>query len=79
MGFIVPLLVVYSNPSLNRKSPKENAKEGKKPRKWDLGGNSTDAVMLDYTKDKDSNKEQQLKTNFVADTEASANTHNYTD
>lgn len=36
---------------LRRKSPKP-AKEGKKPRKWDLSGNTKDLVDLDRTKDK---------------------------
>ena len=34
-----------------RKSPKP-AKEGKKPRIWELGGNVKDLPTLDYTKDK---------------------------
>lgn len=34
-----------------KKSPKPS-KEGKKPRVWDLGGNSKDAVVLDRSKDK---------------------------
>lgn len=54
-----------------RKSPKENTKEGKKPRKWDLSGSNADAVLLDYTKDKDLNKEQQ--SNFEANTEVRSN------
>lgn len=49
------------------KSPKENAKEGKKPRKWDLGGSNADVAFLDYTKDKDTSKEHQP--NFEANTE----------
>lgn len=53
----------------NRKSPKENSKEGKKPRKWDLCGNSADVAMLDYTKDKETNQEQPEQTKYVADTE----------
>jgi len=34
-----------------RKSPKP-PKEGKKPRVWDLGGNTKDLANLEYTKDK---------------------------
>ncbi|KAK7791963.1 hypothetical protein R5R35_009260 [Gryllus longicercus] len=34
-----------------KKSPKPR-KEGKKPRVWDLAGNSKDFATLDYTKDK---------------------------
>lgn len=36
---------------LYSKSPKP-AKEGKKPRKWDLGGGTKDLADLDRTKDK---------------------------
>lgn len=51
----------------SRKSPKENAKEGKKPRKWDLGGGSSDLPFLDYTKDKDNKTEQE--SSFSTNTE----------
>lgn len=50
-----------------RKSPKENTKEGKKPRKWDLGGGSSDVKFLDYTKDSPS----ENGTNFTSNTEVS--------
>ncbi|KAL1131300.1 hypothetical protein AAG570_010918 [Ranatra chinensis] len=42
------------NKTCYRKSPKQSTKEGKKPRVWDLGGNSKDLPDLDYTKDKPS-------------------------
>ncbi|KAK7604463.1 hypothetical protein V9T40_005649 [Parthenolecanium corni] len=47
------------------KSPKENTKEGKKPRKWDLGGGSSDVKYLDYTKDTPS----ENGSNFTSNTE----------
>ncbi|XP_065213151.1 signal recognition particle receptor subunit alpha homolog [Planococcus citri] len=50
------------------KSPKENTKEGKKPRKWDLGGGSSDLQYLDYTKDKGENKNES-EYNFSTNTE----------
>jgi len=46
------------------KSPKP-AKDGKKPRVWDLGGNTKDLEILDRTKDK--LPANGNESNFVAD------------
>ncbi|XP_022194745.2 signal recognition particle receptor subunit alpha homolog [Nilaparvata lugens] len=47
------------------KSPKP-AKEGKKPRVWDLGGNAKDVAVLEYTRDKPQN-DDDIGSNVQAD------------
>nr|XP_023024621.1 signal recognition particle receptor subunit alpha homolog [Leptinotarsa decemlineata] len=50
-----------------KKSPKspQSEKAGKKPRKWDLGGNNKDLGTLERTTD----KPEDMKSNFTPDTE----------
>lgn len=52
------------SPPESKKSNAEKEKAGKKPRVWDLGGNSKDAVVLDRSKDQPEDVQyQKLQSN----------------